>query len=98
MKVPTVKTKEGLKPITCLSDDMLVSAYIAAGGSAIDIVRLLQYAVFDAAKAGAILRRCLEGNGALVVVYHGTGQTPPLGASFVGSVPDGALYFLPKVV
>lgn len=67
MKIPNINTQKGVEPITVLPDDMLVETYLFLRPSADDmeLVRLLQYAEPDAKKAGAILRRCLEGKAGL---------------------------------
>lgn len=102
MNIPNIQTPSGLLPVTCLSDDELVEAYLsAAGGSAdADVVQLLRYAVSPdndgTKKAGAFLRCCLEGVGVLVAVYPGLGQMVPAGSVRVGDIIDGGLYFVPS--
>lgn len=95
MKTPNITTTKGVEPITVLPDDMLVEAYLFLRPSADDmeLVRLLQYAEPDAKKAGAILRRCLEGKARLIPFYPGIiNKKEPNGAKVVGSIIDGVLY------
>lgn len=96
MKIPNIDTKKGVEPITVLPDDMLVEAYLFLRPSADDmeLARLLQYAEPDAKKAGAILRRCLEGKARLIPFYHGISKKEPNGAKVVGSISDGVLYIV----
>ncbi len=97
MKIPNIDTKKGVEPITVLPDDMLVEAYLFLRPSADDmeLVRLLQYAEPDAKKAGAILRRCLEGKARLIPFYPGiSNKKEPDGAKVVGSIIDGVLYIV----
>lgn len=95
MKIPNINTQKGVEPITVLPDDMLVETYLFLRPSADDmeLVRLLQYAEPDAKKAGAILRRCLEGKARLIPFYPGnSNKKEPNGAKVVGSIIDGVLY------
>lgn len=97
MKIPNINTTKGVKPVTVLPDDMLVEAYIFAAPSFedVELVRLLQYAEPDAKKAGAILRRCLEGNARLLPYYPGiSNKKEPDGAKVVGSISDGVLFIV----
>lgn len=96
MKIPNIDTKKGVEPITVLPDDMLVEAYLFLRPSADDmeLARLLHYAEPDAKKAGAILRRCLEGKARLIPFYPGISKKEPNGAKVVGSIIDGALYIV----
>jgi len=102
MQTPNIQTPCGLRPVTCLPDEVLVEAYLSAAGGSVgaDVVQLLRYAVSPdndgAKKAGALLRCCLEGVGVLVAVYPGLGQMVPAGSVRVGDIIDGVLYFVPS--
>jgi hypothetical protein len=99
MKVPQIRTTDGLKSITILPDEMLVEWFLYdttnAAPEDVDLVQLLNCAEPDAKKNGAILRQCLEGKARLLPVYPGIGEKEPNGAKFVGSIIDGGLYLVP---
>lgn len=63
MKVPQIRTTDGLKSITILPDEMLVEWFLYdttnAAPEDVDLVQLLNCAEPDAKKNGAILRQCL---------------------------------------
>ncbi len=100
MQTPNIKTSFGLLPVTCLSDDRLVDAYLSVSNEPedVDVVQLLRYAFScqsdGSNQSGTILRECLAGGGLLVPIYPGSGQTPPAGAKLLGNIMDGALYFV----
>lgn len=97
MEAPKISTTDGGKAVvTVLSDALLVDAYLSAATNSddVDLVRLLQYAEPEAEKAGAILRRCLEGGKRLIAIYPGNSEKPPKGATLIGSISDGSLYLL----
>lgn len=99
MKVPQIRTTDGLKSITILPDEMLVEWFLYdttnAAPEDVDLVQLLNCAEPDAKKNGAILRQCLEGKARLLPIYPGIGEKEPNGAKFVGSIIDGGLYLVP---
>ena len=96
MNVPKIKTTEGKEPVTIVPNKLLVEAYLnaATNKEEKELVELLRYAEPSNEKAATILRKCLKGSATLVAVYPGNEQTPPKGATLVGSIPDGGLYFV----
>lgn len=96
MKIPTINTTNGKKPVTVLPNEHIVSGFLASSSSDADVsmVRLLAYAEPNEKKAGALLRRCLSSARSLVAVYPAQNETPPAKATLIGSIPDGALYLV----
>lgn len=95
METPNIPTTDGGKvAVTVVGDADLVDAYLSVAKAEEDkeLVQLLRYAEPEAEKAGAVLRRCLEGGKSLIPVYPGNNETPPEGSALVGSIPDGVLY------
>ena len=96
MNVPKIKTTEGKEPVTAVPNKLLLEAYLEAATNMEEkeLVKLLRYAEPSKEKAATILRKCLKGSANLVAVYPGNEQTPPKGATLVGSIPDGGLYLV----
>lgn len=96
MKTSKIETTDGKKiPLTELPDKLLIKGYLSIDNAEdADLVQLLNYAVSDEEKAGAILRKCLTNNQKLIAIYPGLGDEVPQNATLVGSIIDGSLYLV----